>query len=50
MQKKGIVWQELIPWLLALGVLVLIFILYGFFSQTGSSIWDSIWNALRFGR
>ena len=35
--KKGIVWQELVPWIIAVGVLVVVFGLYFGLSDKGQA-------------
>jgi hypothetical protein len=50
MKRKGIVWQTLIPWLIALGVLVLVLFLYWTLNDKGTGILENLKTALRFGR
>lgn len=49
--KKGeLVWDELIPWLLALMVLALVIIVYMILSGKGQGYIDYIKDVLRLGR
>lgn len=48
--KKGQVWESLIPWLIGIGVLILIFGLYFIFSKGGLEIIDKIKSFFRFGK
>ena len=51
MKKKGeLVFDELIPWIVALGVLILILILYFVLSGKGTSALEYFKNLWRFGR
>jgi len=50
MKKKGLVWGTIIPWLIALGVLVLMIILYIALTNKGQNALDFIKNLIRFGR
>ncbi len=51
MKKKGeLVFDELIPWIIALGVLVLVLILYFVLSGKGTAALEFFKNMWRFGR
>jgi hypothetical protein len=50
MKKRGIVWQTLIPWIIAVVVLILIFLMYKLFGEKGGSALDYFKNLLKFGR
>jgi hypothetical protein len=50
LKKRGQMWDTLIPWLIALGVLVLILILYGVLTGKGGAAIDYFRTILRFGR
>ena len=51
MRKRGeLVFDELIPWLIAIGVLVILLVLYKLFWDKGSSALDFFKNMWRFGR
>jgi len=48
--KKGqLVWDELIPWIIGIGVLVLGFVLYFILSGKGAGLIDYLKNIFRFG-
>ncbi len=50
MDKRGqLGFGELVPWIIAIGVLVLMVILYAAFNDKGSSIIDFLKNMWRFG-
>jgi hypothetical protein len=50
-EKKGdLEFDTLIPWMIGIGVLVLMGVLYFTISGKGSSAWDAIKNIWRFGR
>ncbi len=46
--KKGIVWEKLIPWIIAVAVIVVIFIFIVLLRGEGTSFWDKIKNIFRF--
>jgi hypothetical protein len=48
--KKGQTWETLIPWIIAIGVLVLMFVLYLILSGKGQAALTFIKNLLRFGK
>jgi len=51
MGKKGeLVFDELIPWIIALGVIILVLILYFVLSGKGNAALDFFKNMWRFGR
>jgi len=50
LNKKAQMWDTLIPWLIALGVLVLAFVLYSVLTGKANSAIEFIRNLLRFGR
>ncbi|MEK6924958.1 MAG: hypothetical protein AABW71_01830 [Nanoarchaeota archaeon] len=50
MKKRGqLGFSELVPWIIAIGALVLVIILYIAFNDKGSSIIESLKNMWRFG-
>lgn len=49
-KKKGQVWGTLIPWVIAIAVLILSFILYAIIYGKGEGALDFFKNLLRFGR
>jgi hypothetical protein len=51
MKKKGeLVFDELIPWIIVLGTLILVLVLYFVLSGKGNSAIDYFKNLWRFGR
>ena len=50
MKKRGIVWQTLIPWIIAIVLLALVLGLYMIFGEKGGSALDYFKNLLKFGR
>ncbi len=50
MAKKGeLTFDELIPWIIVIGILVIILILYFTFGKKGDSLLDIIKRIVRFG-
>ena len=50
-EKRGqLAWDTLIPWIIALGVLILILMLYLGLSDKGKGLLEYLKNLLRFGR
>ena len=50
-RKRGeLVWDEFIPWIIGLVVLVLIFVLYFTLSGKGQVVIDYVKSLFRFGR
>lgn len=47
--KKGQIWQTLIPWMIGLGVLVLIIVIFLILSGKGSGAITYLRNLMRFG-
>jgi len=50
MKRKGVVWDTLAPWIIALIVLLLTAILYGLISGKGKGAIEFFKNMWRFGR
>jgi len=50
MRKRGLVWQTLIPWIIALAVLALIFFLYKILAGKGLSAIDYFKNLWKYGK
>jgi len=50
MKKRGIIWQTLIPWIIVLGDIILVFILYFALSGKLGSMGEFLKTWLRFGR
>lgn len=50
MNRKGVVWDTLIPWLIGLAVLVLGFVLYQALYGKGQGIIEYVKDFVRFGR
>lgn len=48
-RKKGMIWDTLLPWLIGVGVLVLMFVAYFILTGKGNGIIDYIKNIFRFG-
>jgi hypothetical protein len=48
--KRGLTWDTLIPWIIAIGVLFLVFILYATLTGKGEAAIDYFKTLLRFGR
>jgi len=49
--KKGeLVFDELVPWIIALGVLILLVVLYSILNDKGNSAIEYFKNLWRFGR
>jgi len=49
LRKKGMIWDTLLPWLIGVGVLILMFVAYFILTGKGNSIVDYIKNFFRFG-
>ena len=49
-KNRGLVWETLIPWIVAIGVLILIGILYFILTERGQIAVEYFKNLLRFGR
>ncbi|MDP1696108.1 MAG: hypothetical protein Q8L29_04295 [archaeon] len=49
-RKGDVEWNTLIPFIIALGVLVLSFVLYMVISGKGSGMLEALKNLIRFGR
>ena len=51
MRRKGeLVFDEMIPWIIAIGVLIMLIILYSVLNNKGSSALDFFKQIWRFGR
>ena len=51
MNRRGqLVWDQLIPWLIAIGVLILIVILYFILTEKANSAIDFFKNLIQFGK
>jgi hypothetical protein len=48
--KRGIVWSEIVWWIIGLAVLVLIIVLILIFKSSGSNLLQKITDFFRFGR
>jgi ACR3 family arsenite efflux pump ArsB len=48
--KKAVLWDSLGPWIIAVAVLVLMFIIYILFSKGGQEIIQYLKDLLRFGK
>ena len=50
-EKRGeLVWDELIPWIIGLGIIALVFVLYFVLSGKGQGIIDYLKSLFRFGK
>jgi len=49
LRKKGMIWDTLLPWLIGVGVLILMFVAYFILTGKGNGIIDYIKNIFRFG-
>jgi len=50
-RKRGqLVWDKLIPWIIAVGVLVLMLFLYFILSEKGGEVIEFLKSLFRFGR
>ena len=50
MMKKGIVWESIIPWIIAIVALALALILFGIIKLKGESIIGNLLDLFRFGK
>ncbi|MBS3065771.1 hypothetical protein J4229_01870 [Candidatus Pacearchaeota archaeon] len=48
--KKGQVWETLVPWIIGIGVLVMIIIIFMILSGKGQGAIDFFKNLVRFGK
>jgi hypothetical protein len=48
--KKGVIWSEIVWWIVGLAVLCLIIVLILIFKGSGSNLLDKISDIFRFGR
>ena len=50
LNKRGLVWSEIVWWIIGVAVLVLIVVLILIFKSSGSSLIDKIADFFRFGK